>query len=84
MVSDDLHSTVLLRGLKLVLLTHLHQCLHASLVWLRSSAESRRNSRNSFVKNCCGISALQDFCRIWGYHTRHSGLLFIVGHTTGF
>lgn len=34
MVSDDLHSMVLLEGMEFVLLTHLHQCLHARLVWL--------------------------------------------------
>lgn len=34
MVSDDLHGMLFLKGLKLVLLAHLCQCLHATLVWL--------------------------------------------------
>lgn len=32
MVSDDLHGMLFLKGLKLVLLAHLCQCLHATLV----------------------------------------------------
>lgn len=84
MASDAQHGAS--QGHLRVLLTHLHQCSRASLFGYEAvqKQEEFKEEVCEEQKKCCSISVLEDFCRIWGSRTCYGGLLFIVGHTTGF